>query len=67
MGFKMGVEDKNWSNSLTASAEETVWREDGFHSLLMTRALQLVCSFGSGQWQAVWGSGSDGTNTRMWK
>lgn len=41
------VWEGNRHNSLMASAGERVWRESGFHRLLMPRALQLVCSFGS--------------------
>lgn len=51
-GSKVG--EGNGRNSLMASAGERVRRENGFHRLLMLRAFQLVCSFGSVRWQAVW-------------
>lgn len=41
-GSKVG--EGNGHNSLMASAEERVMRENGFHRLLMSRALQLVYS-----------------------
>lgn len=63
-GFEVG--EGKGHNSLMASTGERVQRENGFHRLLMTRALQLVCSFGSRWLQAVWCSGSDSTKTRTW-
>lgn len=55
----------NTCPSLLASAGEMVWRENGFHRPLKDRT--LTCTFGSEQWQAVWGSEADNTETKSWK